>query len=142
MYFLKIYKFKLGTLILLLFSSTLIAQELLPTSTTGQIIKHQYFTLSYSEPHEQAEWVYYKLTPQLINGTQSRTDNFRTDPMVTSGSAQLNDYKGSGFDRGHLCPAADMKINRDAMSETFYMSNMSPQHPSFNRGIWKKLKQQ
>lgn len=124
----------------LLFSITLLkAQELLPTSTTGQIIKHTYYTLSYSETHEQAEWVYYELTSDLIQGSQARTDNFREDPFVTSGSAQLTDYRGSGFDRGHLCPAGDMKLNRVAMSETFYMSNMSPQIPSFNRGIWKKL---
>jgi len=51
----------------------------------------------------------------------------------------LSDYKGSGYDRGHLAPAADMKYNSVAMSESFYMSNMSPQNPSFNRGIWKRL---
>lgn len=112
-------------------------QDLLPTSTTGQVIKHQYYTLSYSEPHEQAEWVYYILTPDLINGSVSRTDNFRPD--IKTGSAQLLDYRGSGYDRGHLCPAGDMKLNRTAMSESFFMSNMSPQHPSFNRGIWKSL---
>ena len=115
------------------------AQDLLPTSTTSQIIKHQYYTLSYSEPDEQAEWVFYTLTSDLVNGLQSRTADVRPDPKVSTTSAQLSDYKGSGFDRGHLCPAADMKINHEAMSETFFMSNMSPQHPSFNRGIWKKL---
>lgn len=128
-----------GFALILFTPNNLSAQELLPSSTTGQIIKHNYYTLSYSESHEQPEWVYYKLTPNLINGSQSRTDNFRPDPKVATGSAQLNDYKGSGFDRGHLCAAADMKVNHTAMSETFFMSNMSPQHPSFNRGIWKKL---
>jgi endonuclease G len=75
----------------------------------------------------------------LVNGSQSRTDNFRPDPHVSSHSATLADYNASGYDRGHLCPAGDMKLNKTAMSETFYMSNMSPQAPSFNRGIWKKL---
>jgi len=127
-------------LLLLIFSVTGIsAQQLLPTSTTGEIVKHTYYTLSYSEEHEQAEWVYYELTPDLINGSVSRTDNFRPDSKVTTGSAQLLDYRGSGYDRGHMCPAADMKINRTAMSESFFMSNMSPQSPSFNRGIWKSL---
>ncbi len=115
------------------------AQELLPSSTTCEVIKHTYYTLSYSEPHEQAEWVYYELTPSLINGNTSRTNNFRPDPKVSTGSAQLIDYKGSGYDRGHLCPAGDMKMNVTAMSESFFLSNMSPQEPSFNRGIWKNL---
>ena len=72
-------------------------------------------------------------------GSVKRNDSFRSDPMVRSGSAALSDYKGSGFDRGHLAPAADMKWSSTAMSESFFMSNMSPQDPSFNRGIWKKL---
>ncbi|MCU4177663.1 DNA/RNA non-specific endonuclease [Carboxylicivirga sp. N1Y90] len=108
-------------------------------SSSGEVIEHTYFSLSFIEDHEQAEWVYYKLTHELVNGSQSRTDNFRPDPGISTGSATLEDYKGSGYDRGHLCPAGDMKINKTAMSETFYMSNMSPQAPSFNRGIWKKL---
>ena len=120
-------------------SVTLSSQEPLPTSTTGQIIRHTYFTLSYAQQHKQAEWVYYELTPKVITGSQSRTDNFRPDPKVTTGSAQLSDYRGSGYDRGHLCPAGDMRLNHTSMSETFYLSNMSPQEPSFNRGIWSTL---
>lgn len=135
----EIYKLTTTFILFVLYTNVMSAQELLPTSTTGEIVKHQYYTLSYSESHEQAEWVCYELTPSLINGSQSRTDNFRSDPLVKTGSAQLDNYKGSGYDRGHLCPAGDMKVSKEAMSETFYMSNMSPQHPSFNRGIWKKL---
>jgi endonuclease G len=126
-------------LLILCLSNKSFAQELLPTSTTGQIIKHTYYTLSYSEPNEQAEWVYYELTPAFVNGSQPRKDEFRPDPMVSTGSAQLSDYRGSGYDRGHLCPAADMKLNATSMSETFFLSNMSPQDPSFNRGIWESL---
>lgn len=66
-----------------------------------------------------------------------RSDNFRVDPSVKTGSATLSDFKGSGYDRGHLCPAGDMSFSPIAMSESFFMSNMSPQSPSFNRGIWK-----
>ena len=58
---------------------------------------------------------------------------------MTSGSADHLDYKGSGFDRGHLMPAADMVWSKEALSESFFYSNMSPQYPSFNRGIWKRL---
>ena len=121
------------------------SDDIQPTNTSleplskGEIIKHPYYTLAYSEADEQAYWVFYHLTPELINGTQSRTDDFRADPLVSTGSASLDDYKGSGYDRGHLCPAADMTLNKTSMSESFYLSNMSPQNPSFNRGIWSKL---
>lgn len=101
----------------------------------GELIEHTYYSLSYIEEHEQAEWVYYTIQ----KGNTKRTDDFRPDPKVSTKSASLADYKGTGYDRGHLCPAAAMKINHTAMSETFYMSNMSPQLPSFNRGIWKDL---
>jgi len=98
--------------------------------------------LSYSEANEQASWVYYILSREQIYGTQSRTDDFRADPAVTTGSASLEDYKGSGYDHGHLCPAADMKLNHTSMSETFYLSNMSPQVAGFNRGIWSTVEDQ
>lgn len=84
----------------------------------------------------------YELTLKEVNGTFKRTNDFRPDPMVKTGSASLADYKGSGYDRDHLAPAADMKWSLKAMSESFYMSNMSLQRPSFNRGIWKRLEEQ
>ena len=105
------------------------------------IVKHYAYTLNYNEEHEQAEWVAYILTKDRVYGTVKRTNNFRPDPKVKTGSATLADYKGSGYDRGHLAPAADMKWSATAMSESFYMSNMSPQRPGFNRGIWKRLEQ-
>ena len=107
--------------------------------SSGEIIKHTYYSLAYSEADEQAYWVYYHLTPELINGTQTRTDDFRPDPLVSKGSAALADYSGSGYDRGHLCPAADMTLNHTSMSETFYLSNMSPQTHGFNAGVWSRL---
>ncbi len=112
----------------------------LPFSTqTDQIIFHTAYTLKYSEQHEQASWVAYTLKSSHTSGTVGRTNDFRIDYKVKTGSASLSDYKGSGYDRGHLAPAGDMKWSSTAMSESFFMSNMSPQHPSFNRRIWKKL---
>lgn len=108
--------------------------------SSGQIIKHTYYSLAYSEENEQAFWVFYQLSSDNI-GNQDRTDDFRADPAVNSGSASLIDYKGSGYDRGHLCPAADMTQNKTSMSETFFLSNMSPQTPGFNRGIWSTLEE-
>ena len=111
-------------------------------SASGEVVNHHHYTLSYAEKHEQAEWVAYELTRKEVYGSYQRTDNFREDIKITTGSAGLNDYKGSGYDRGHLAPAADMKFSSNAMSGSFFLSNMSPQDPSFNRGIWKKLEEQ
>ena len=113
----------------------------LPTSN-GEVVNHEYYSLSYIEKHEQAEWVAYELTRENLNGNHvKRNDNFRPDPEVSSGSATPNDYRGSGYDRGHLCPAADMNFNETAMSETFFMSNMSPQDKHLNHGIWRELEE-
>lgn len=110
-----------------------------PASTQNQIVNHLQYSFSYSEKDEQAEWVAYKLFKNSINDLVKRKDNFREDLQVATGSATLKDYKNSGYDRGHLAPAKAMSFNDLTMSESFYMSNMSPQTPSFNRGIWKKL---
>ena len=124
----------------------------LPTSISGieipleksdlQIVEHPGFTLVYSEEHEQAAWVAYELTADEIAGSVSRTDRFLEDKTIHTGSATDSDYKGSGYDRGHLAPAADMKWSEEAMRASFYFSNMSPQTPSFNRGVWKRAEEQ
>jgi len=107
-----------------------------------QQISHSYYILSYNEDAEQANWVYYKLTKEMLEGDVERNSNFRNDPLVTTKSASTKDYTNSGYDRGHLCPAADMKFDVKAMYESFYMSNITPQNPDFNRGIWKELESQ
>lgn len=68
-----------------------------------------------------------------------RDDNFRADPSVSSGSALPTDYRSSGFDRGHIAPAGDMKWSQQVMEESFYMSNITPQSPKMNRGRWASL---
>jgi len=114
----------------------------LPYCTDPRQIQHYTgFALLYSEEHEQPAWVAYLLTDDEVAGTLERTDNFRADPQISTGSASLGDYRGSGYDRGHLAPAADMKWSSAAMSESFLMSNMSPQAPGFNRGIWRRLEE-
>jgi endonuclease G len=134
----------LSLIIALLISCNIYSQDFdyLPTSTTGQIVKHSHYTLSYDEQHEQAEWVAYELTVSEVNGSYDRTDDFRKDPKVSTGSASLSDFKGSGYDRGHLAPAGDMSFSYTAMSESFYLSNMSPMDASLNRGIWRQLESQ
>ena len=113
----------------------------LPTSTTGVIVSHQYFTLSYSEAHEQAEWVAYELKKNQIKNSDFKRPYFVEDRSVASGSADWRSYKNSGYDRGHLVPAADREFDYDAYHETFLTSNISPQNKDFNGGVWNKLEQ-
>jgi endonuclease G, mitochondrial len=111
-----------------------------PKSTADcKLVNHLAYSLCYSEEHEQALWVSYQLTRRKARGGHKRKNNFRADPMIATESAQLDDYRGTGIDRGHLAPAGDMKWSKDAMSQSFFMSNIAPQHREFNRGIWKSL---
>lgn len=107
---------------------------------SSDIVFHKAYSLKYNEKHEQAEWVRYTLTKEhLLMKQVPRSNRFRTDSLIKTGSAVPDDYKHSGYDRGHLAPAADMSWSKETMEESFYMSNMSPQLPSFNRGVWKRL---
>ena len=113
----------------------------LPTSTTGQIVHHQYYSLSYSEPHEQAEWVAYELKKEHLKDYDFERPYFEIDPAVKTGSAHWRNYKNSGYDRGHLCPAGDRDFSESAFKETFLTSNIAPQKHDFNAGIWNRLEQ-
>ncbi|MBR9920813.1 MAG: DNA/RNA non-specific endonuclease [Bacteroidetes bacterium] len=114
----------------------------LPSGGSGSIIHHQFYSLSYSEQHEQAEWVAYPLERERLKMPYvKRTNDFRPDPAVNTRSANDDDFRGSGYDRGHLVPAADMAFKTEAMSETFFMSNISPQVHTFNGGIWRELEE-
>lgn len=110
--------------------------------SSDQIIRHTAYTLQYNEANEQPDWVAYFLTSSRLSGNAGRTDNFREDSLVTTGSAQLDDYKRTGYDRGHMAPAGDFKWSQNAMSESFLLSNMSPQIHAFNAGIWEALENQ
>ncbi len=106
-----------------------------------QIVKHKYYTLAYSEDNEQPAWVCYTLKKEYVGGDEPRSNNFVPDPLVSTKTADDIDYTKSGYDKGHMLPAADMSWSPEAMKETFYFSNISPQVPSFNRGAWKKLEE-
>lgn len=98
------------------------------------------YALGYSEKYEQALWVQYRLTrEQVTNKNTVRSNDFKDDPDIPTGSANAKDYSKSGYDKGHLAPAEDMRYSDVAMRESFYMSNMSPQSSGFNRGVWKRL---
>lgn len=115
--------------------------DFLPTSSTKQIVKHQYYTLSYNEAHEQAEWVAYELKKDYIKNNNFKRPFFIEDDKVKTGSADWRNYKNSNYDKGHLCPAGDMEFALDAYNETFFTSNISPQVRNFNNGVWNRLEQ-
>jgi endonuclease G, mitochondrial len=115
------------------------SNDLIPAPNEGVVYEHNFYSFSYVEEHEQAEWVAYLLRNRKDLGVFERSNDFREDTLVITGSASLEDYRGSGYDRGHLAPARDMSFSKISMSESFYFSNISPQEPSFNRGIWKSL---
>ncbi len=112
----------------------------IPISPSKEIVNHKYYSLAYNEEHEQAEWVAYELSKsQLLLPNVERETQFRPDPAVQTKSALHRDYINSGFTRGHLAPAGDMAFNEEAMTQSFFMSNISPQLESFNVGIWNEL---
>lgn len=115
--------------------------EYLPTSTTGVIVVHDNYVLSYDEEHEQAEWVFYELKNRKESNANFKRPFFISDPKVKSKSADYKNYKNSGYDRGHLCPAGDMKFSKEAFDDTFYTSNIAPQKNDFNAGVWNRLEQ-
>lgn len=113
----------------------------LPTST-GEIVHHKYYSISYKESAEQAEWVAYHMDRTMLNAENvQRQRDFMEDPLVQSQSAHHRDYSNSGYTRGHMAPAGDMAFDSVAMYESFYMSNMSPQLRQVNNGIWKELEE-
>ena len=123
-----------------LFSFSQIFSDFLPSSN-GELVTHNYYSISYSEQHEQAEWVFYEIKKERVLGLVSRTDDFRIDEKISSKSATLLDYRRSGYDRGHLCPAGDRRFGKFAYDQTFLTSNVSPQNHGFNAGIWNRLEQ-
>ena len=107
------------------------------------IVEREGYALGYREEHEQPVWVQYILTDrEVVEKVAKRAGKFRADPAILTGSATPGDYRKSGYDRGHLAPAADMAFSAKTMSESFYMSNISPQTPQFNRGVWSRLERQ
>lgn len=115
--------------------------ELPKVKNKSTLIKHTAYSLSYNENKEQANWVAYKLLNNNTIKKFKRKNYFKTDKLVKTKTANNSDYKHSGYDRGHLAPAADMSYDKKILKESFLYSNISPQRPGFNRGIWKHLEQ-
>ena len=109
-------------------------------SQPSQMVKYEGFSLSFNKKMHVPNWVVWELTGEEVAGTYPRKDNFRDDDNV-AGSAEKWDYSYSGYDRGHMAPAGDLKWSKKAMDESFYMTNMCPQAKSLNTGAWKRLEE-
>jgi endonuclease G len=109
-------------------------------SFKGELVEHKYFSLSYIEEFEQPEWVAYHLKKEMLKKVFDRKNTFKQDPEVDTDTPTYKDYTDfDGYDAGHLLPCRQMQFDCEAMSETFYMSNMSPQRSEFNRYKWAYL---
>lgn len=110
---------------------------------TEQVIRHEGYTVSYNSDYRIANWVAYELTrAEAKSKKHARSNKFVPDPAVKGVSALNEDYSRTGFDKGHMAPAGDMKWSAKAMRESFYFSNICPQEPGLNRGIWRELEEQ
>ena len=118
----------------------------IPVSTKGKrelIFKRKNYTLSFNKETNIPNWVAWQLDKKkLIERVSRKGFNFRPDPDIAKNQAVVTqDYAHSGYDRGHMCPAGDSRWNGQAMTESFYMTNICPQHPNLNGGDWHELEQ-
>lgn len=98
------------------------------------------YTVSFNPEENIPNWVAWNLDSEKLVERESRNDKFTPDPDLDPESAiTTHEYKGTGWDRGHMCPAADNRWHWRAMDESFYMTNICPQHHNLNRGDWKEL---
>ena len=111
----------------------------MPEEKQGQIIQHTGYTLSYDAKNKTPQWVAWELTNEETRGKEERTNDFQPDPQVIGTQVVTFDYSGSGYDRGHMAPAGDMKWSKQAMQESFYMTNICPQDHNLNTEDWNDL---
>lgn len=111
----------------------------MPKGKQGQVIQRTGYTLAYDKKTKTPQWVAWELTKEETKGNHERTDKFLPDPNVEGAKVVTTDYTGSGYDRGHMAPAGDMKWSKKAMEESFYMSNICPQIHHLNTGDWNEL---
>lgn len=114
----------------------------LPTTNLGDTLGYgDFFTISYSNSHRQAEWVAYEILGENLEKEEfRRPPTFKTDKRIEEEyQVRHDDYSSTDFDRGHLAASADFSWSREGIETTFFTTNISPQEPKFNRGIWKQL---
>ena len=108
-----------------------------------RVLEKSNYTVSFNRETNLPNWVAWSITSEELIERESRTNNFQPDPELPVHEAvTTDDYKNSGYDRGHMCPAADNKYHWRAMDESFYMTNICPQNHNLNAGVWSTLEQQ
>lgn len=118
------------------------AQLGVPAHQGQEVLCKKGHLLAHDPEKKTPVWVIEHLTKEKAEGLVLRSNNFKPDPALEKGKrAELSDYSGSEYDRGHMAPAADMRWHRQAMAECFFLSNMVPQDKGMNRGIWKSLEE-
>lgn len=117
--------------------------EIVASSMSEMILCKSAFTISYNSRTLCPNYVAWHLTPERVDGKVERCDKFQPDPVLSERiQVTTQDYSNSGYDRGHICPAADNKHTEQAMMESFFMTNVCPQSPNLNAGDWKELEEQ
>ena len=110
------------------------------TAYVGTLIEYEGYTVSYNTEAKIPVWVKYELERSEVDGPYTRKGlNFRRDKTVDLPQASDDDYRNSGWSRGHMAPAGDFKWSEDAMGDTFYFTNCCPQNQSLNAGQWSTL---
>lgn len=122
--------------------SDFLTNELMAVETNPSLeevmVKYKGMTISFNSSMHVPNWVAWEITADKVDGDEPRTNKFICDERVR-GCADDWDYKYSGYDRGHMAPAADMKWDKQAMEESFYLTNICPQAKELNRGSWQNL---
>ena len=109
-----------------------------PEGTEEQIMEYEGFRVSFNKDHKTPNWVAWELLGTECDGEEKRYNTFWQDENV-AGCPSTYDYTNSGYDRGHMCPAADQKWSRQAMIDCFSLANIVPQDHSLNSGAWSTL---
>ena len=121
---------------------TLLRPAPMKKGTPEKILRRKGYITSYNRYTKQPNWVAWELNAEKLIERESRTDKFLPGPDLPPNVAvTTDDYKRSGWDRGHMCPAGDNRWHWKAMQESFYMTNICPQHHNLNRGDWKELEE-
>lgn len=103
------------------------------------LLKRFCYSVSYNSNTRQPNWVAWKLTAEHTDGIYGRINTFFEDEEIPVPRATLNDYRGSGWSRGHMCPAGDNKWDKKAMYDTFLLTNVCPQNANLNSGVWNHI---
>ena len=111
-----------------------------PLKKTPEIIlRKKSYVVSYNQDTRMPNWVAWQLTAEHTDGELKRMNNFHEEENCPRPRATLQDYKGSGWSRGHMCPAGDNKWSRDAMYDSFSLVNVCPQDSKLNSGVWNRV---